>query len=106
MTKDKKDFENNNICRFCEKNIESDKVRVHRPLTGKFRGPAHNTCNTNVTQKVSIFISVILHNFSNHDCHLFFKTLVDKKKGKVKFKVIPETKEDYIPLRYGCWIYC
>ena len=103
MTKeDKEDFENNNICRFCEKNIESDKVRDHCHLTGKYRGPAHSKCNINVKQKDSNFISVILHNFSNYDCHLFFKTLVDKKKDKVEFKVIPKTNEEYISIRYGC----
>ena len=42
-------FKNNNICRFCEKNTESDKVRDHCHLTGKYRGPAHNKCNINVT---------------------------------------------------------
>ena len=43
------------ICRFCEKNIESDEVRDHCHLTGKYRGPAHSICNTNVTQKQSNF---------------------------------------------------
>ena len=43
-------FENINICRFCEKEILSDKVRDHCHLSGKFRGPAHNICNINVTQ--------------------------------------------------------
>ena len=32
------------------KEVISDKVRVHCHLTGKYRGPAHNTCNINVTQ--------------------------------------------------------
>ena len=32
--KDQEDFKNSNICRFCEKNIESDKVRDHCHLTG------------------------------------------------------------------------
>ena len=50
------DFDKNNVCRFCEKKIESDKVRAHCHLTGKNRGPAHNTCNINVTQKQSIFL--------------------------------------------------
>ena len=67
------DFKNNNICRFCEKNIESDKVRDHCHLTGKYRGPAHSNCNINVTQKQSNFIHFIFHNFSNYDCHTFFK---------------------------------
>ena len=28
------DFDNNNMCRFCEKYIKSDKVRAHCHLTG------------------------------------------------------------------------
>ena len=55
----------NNICRFCEKNIESDKIRDHCHLTGKYRGPALNMCNINVTQDQSNFIPFIFHNFTN-----------------------------------------
>ena len=33
---------------------------------------------------------------------IFFKTLVDKKKDEVKFKIIPKTNEEYISLTYGC----
>ena len=99
---DKQDFENDNICRYCEKYIETDKVRDHCHLTGKYRGPAHNTCNINVKQKDSNFITTGLHNFSNYDCHMFFKTLVDRKKDKVDFKIIPKTDENYISVRYGC----
>ena len=72
-------YRNNNICRFCEKIIESDKVRDHCHLTGKYRGPAHSICNINVTQDQSKFTPFIFHNFSNYDCHMFFKKLVDKK---------------------------
>ena len=96
------DFKNNNICRFCEKEILSDKVRDHCHLTGKYRGPAHNTCNINVKQKDSNFIPFAFHNFSNYDCHMFFKKLVDLKKDKVKFKIIPKTNEEYITVKYGC----
>ena len=35
------DCRNNEICRFCDKNIESDKVGDHCHLTSKNRGPAH-----------------------------------------------------------------
>ena len=62
---EQEDFENNNICRFCEKNIESDKVRYPCQSTGKYRCPAHSKCNVNVTQKQSNFIPFIFHNFSN-----------------------------------------
>ena len=100
--KDEEDYKNNNICRFCEQNIESDKVKDHCPLTGKYRGPAHNTCNINVTQKQSNFIPFIIHNFRNYDCHMFFKKLVDKKKNKVDFEIIPKLNKEYISVTYGC----
>ena len=82
-------FETNKICRYCEKYIELDKVRDHCHLTGKYRGPAHNECNIEVKQKDSNFITIGLHNFSNYDCLMFFKTLADTKKDNVDFKIIP-----------------
>ena len=33
---------------------------------------------------------------------MFFKRLVDLKKEKVKFKIIPKTNEEYIAVKYGC----
>ena len=99
---DKQDFENNNICRYCEKYIELDKVRDHCHLTGKYRGPAHSDCNLKVKQKDSNFITIVLHNFSNYDCHMFFKTLVDKKSDNVEFKIITKTDEKIISVKYGC----
>ena len=70
---DEEDYRNNNICRFCEKIIESDKVRDHCDLTGKYRGPAHSKCNFNVTQDQGNFIPFIFHSFIFYDCHMFFK---------------------------------
>ena len=49
--KDEEDYRNDNICRFCDKEVLSDKVRDHCHLTGKDRGPAHSNCNNNVTEK-------------------------------------------------------
>ena len=99
---DEEDYRKSKICRFCEKNIESDKVRDHCHLTGKYRGPAHKTCNINVKQKDSNFIPFAFHNFSNYDCHMFFKRLVNLKKGKVNFKIIPKTNEEYFAVKIGC----
>ena len=88
---------------FVEKNIESDKWdHCHLTLTGKYRGPVHSICNINVTQKQSNFLPFIFHKFSNYDCHLFFKKLVDKKNDKLKFDKIPKTSEEYISVTYGC----
>ena len=99
---DEEDFKNNNICRFCEKEIVSDKVRDHCHLTGNYRGPAHSICNINVTQDQSNFKPFIFHNFSNYDCNMFFKKIVDKKKNKVDFEIKPKTNEEYISVTYGC----
>ena len=82
--KDEEDYRNNNICQFCEKNIESDKVRDLCHLTGTYRGPAHSKCKIIVAQDQSSLILFIFHNFSDYDCHLIFKKLVDKENDKVK----------------------
>ena len=83
MTEEKEEEHvNTNICRFCETEIISDKVRDHCRLTGKYRGPARNTCNINVKQKQTLFSPFVFHNFSKYDCDLFFKKLVDKKMRK------------------------
>ena len=83
MTKeDEEDFRNNNNCRFCEKNKESDKVRDHCHLTGNYRGPANSKSNIKVTQDKSNIIPFVFHSFSNYDCLLFFKKLVDLKNDK------------------------
>ena len=97
-----KDFDSTNICRFCEKDIISDKVGDFCHLIGKYRGPAPNNCNINVKQKKSTFLPFAFDNFSNFDCHMFFEKLVDLKNEKVKFKIILETNEDYISVTYVC----
>ena len=99
------DYRNNNICRFCEKKIDCDKLRDHCHFTGKYRRPAHSKCNINVTQDHSTFIPFMFHNFSIYDCHIFFKKLVVKKNIKVKLDIIPKTNEEYISVTYGCIIF-
>ena len=52
MTKeDEEDYRNNIVCRFCEKEILSNKLRDQCHLTGNYRGPAHSVWNIIVTQK-------------------------------------------------------
>ena len=86
---------------FVKKNIQCDKIRDHCLLTSRYRGPAHSKCNNNVTQKQSNFIPFIFHNFSNYDCHMFFKKLVNKTKNKVDFDIISKTNEEFITVTYG-----
>ena len=99
---DEEDYKNDNICRFCEKEMLYTKVRDHCHLTGNYRGPAHSECNIIVTQDQSNFVPFIFQNFSNYDCHMFFKKLANKKNDKVKCDIIPKTNEEYISVTYGC----
>ena len=95
------DYRINIVCRFCETNIDCDKVRDHCQLTGKYRGPAQSICNINATQDQSIFIPVVFHNFSDYDFHIFFKELHDKKNDKVRFDIIPKATKEYISVTYA-----
>ena len=45
------------------------KVRDHCHFTGKFRGAAHNLCNLKYRRPK--FTSVVFHNLSGYDAHLF-----------------------------------
>ena len=74
----------------------------HCHLTAKYRGPAHNICNINVTQKQCKFVPLVFHNVSNYDCHMFFEKLVDRKKDKIQLEINPKTNEEYISVTYGC----
>ena len=96
------DYRKDNICRFCEKEILSDKVRDHCHLTGKHKGPAHSKCNINVTQDKSNCIPFIFHIFSKIDCHMFFKRLVVVKNEKIKTKITPKTNQENFLVSYGC----
>ena len=100
--KDEEEYRKNNICRFCEKDIECNEVRDHFQLTGSYRGPAHSKFNLKVTQGQSNVIRFILHNFSTYDCQMFFKKLVDKKNDRVKFDIVPKANEEYVSVTYIC----
>ena len=39
------EFQNATLCRFCNKELNDDRVRDHDHLTGLYRGAAHNKCN-------------------------------------------------------------
>lgn len=88
-------FHSNNICHICDSRIENCiKVKDHCHLSGRYRGPAHNSCNLNY--KVPTFFPVIFHNFSKYDCHLFVKELNNINNGPIN--IIPLNKELYISL--------
>ena len=80
-------------CYICDKLFtEKDfKVKDHNDLSGKYRGPAHRSCNLKI--RYPSYIPVFMHNLSNYDAHLFVREL---SKCPGKLNVIPETAEKYI----------
>ena len=55
-------FQNSTICHICEKLLLGDKVRDHCHLTGKYIGPAHNSCNLNRIEsriKIPVFFTIV-----------------------------------------------
>ena len=100
---DEKDFMKSTVCWICDQPVNlEDKVRDHCHVTGKYRGAAHYACYVDVKQKKSHFIPFMFHNFSNYDCHLLFKKLVDRKPSKDPLFIIPKTNEHDISVRFVC----
>ena len=67
--------------------------RDHCHITGKYRGPAHWSCNVNLELSKKLF--VIFHGFKGYDSHLFMKEIDN---SDVKINVIPNGLEKYMAL--------
>ena len=76
------DYRNENICRLCEKKIQSDKVTDHCQLTGKYRGPVHDNCKINVTQDQSNSIQWYFRNLVVRIVICFLKSYLIKRRIK------------------------
>ena len=85
-------------CHICYKpfNDKDPKVRDHCHYTGKYRGPAHRSCN--LRYKIPPYIPVVFHNLSGYEVHLFIRELGKKSKD---IGVIAKNKEDYITFSIG-----
>ena len=82
----------------CKKLIDNDneKVRDHRPITGKFRGAAHWNCNINL--QLTKRVPIIFHNLRGYYSHLIFCEL---NKCDVKISAIPDGLEKYMAFFWG-----
>ena len=74
--------------------LGNDRVRDHCHYTGRYRGPAHNSCNLKYRKPKSI--SVFFHNLSGYDSHLFIKKIGCSINEKENIKCIPNNEEKYI----------
>ena len=61
------------ICWICKQELNTDKVRDHCHVTGKFRGAAHNKCNLKL--RIPGKLPIIFHNLQGYDRHIIFKEL-------------------------------
>ena len=90
---DEKHFDKASDCWICRKALENDRVRDHCHFTGRYRGPAHNSCNLKYRKPESV--SVFFHNLSGYDSHLFIKKLGSPDE-KENIDCIPNNEEKYI----------
>ena len=90
---DKKQFNKASDCWICGEYLGNDRVRDHCHFTGRYQGPAHNSCNLKYRKPKSI--SVFFHNLSGYDSHLFIKKLGSPNK-KENIDCIPNNEEKYI----------
>ena len=90
---DRKQFNKASDCWICGEYLGNDRVRDHCHFTGRYRGPAHNSCNLKYRKPKSI--SVFFHNLSGYDSHLFIKKLGSPNK-KENIDCIPNNEEKCI----------
>ena len=88
---DKKRHNESKICWICGEPFKDNKVRDHCHYTGRYRGPACNSCN--LKYRKPKFIPVFFHNLSGYDSHLFIKKLGSPNEN---MDCIPNNEEKYI----------
>ena len=66
-------FNNLHICWIWKQELNTDKVKDHCHVTGKFREAAHNKCNLKLRRPRKL--PIIFHNLQEYDGHIIFKEL-------------------------------
>ena len=90
---DEEIYNNSQICWICKEELNTDKVRDHCHVTGKFRGAAHNKCNLKL--RIPRKLPIIFHNLQGYDGHIIFKEL---NNFDVDIAVIPEGIDKYMSI--------
>ena len=91
--KEEEQFQSSTTCWICETLIDDDseKVRDHCHVTGKFRGAAHWSCNINL--QLTKQVSEIFHNLIGYGSHSVFDEF---KNFDMKIEVMPNGLEKYM----------
>ena len=90
---DEEIYNESQICWICKEKSNTDKVRDHCHVTGKFRGAAHNKCN--LKSRIPRKLQIIFHNLQVYDGHIIFKEL---NNFDVDISVIPKGIDKYMSI--------
>ena len=92
-SEDEEIYNNSRICWICKQELNTDKVKDHCHVKGKFRGTARKICNLKL--RIPIKLPITFHNLQGHDGHIIFKELnnVDVDVG-----VIPKGIDNYMSI--------
>ena len=71
INEDEEIYNNSHICWICKQELNTDKVKDHYHVTGKFRGAAHNKCNLKL--RIPRTLPIIFHNLQGYYGHIIFK---------------------------------
>ena len=86
-------YNNWHICWICKQELNTDKLRDHCHVTGKFRGAAHNKYNLKLI--IPRNLPIIFHNLQGYDGHITFKEL---NNFDVDIAVIPKYIDKYMSI--------
>ena len=104
-------------CHICEKAFEvgDKRHRDHCHITGKYRGPAHESCNMHYNygkiiksniegEKDKFFIDIpaTFHNLKGYDSHLIISRLNNNNLNNNSLNIIPLNKEKYLTFSIHC----
>jgi hypothetical protein len=99
-------FAENNTCHICKHPIlmMHAKVKDHDHYTGKYRGPAHNTCNIMFSASSHFKIPVIFHNLGGFDGYFIVRALANMYAElglQGKMKVVAKNMRKYTTITVG-----
>ena len=92
---DRSDFSNAKFCRVCkvEYKVSEEKVRDHDHRTGKYKGSAHQSCQSKIYYEKSL--NAFFHNLKGYDSYFLIQEL-GKFKGRKS--IIPNNTEKFLSL--------
>jgi len=93
--KELKRFQTSSTCHICERKMDnSEKVKDHCHITGKFRNAAHHSCNSKYLQPKKI--PVVMHSFKTFDLQLLLSNISHFPEESVD--VIPSNSEKFLSI--------